>query len=102
METPSEILDIAFQRARSDITRQLVTDVEIIDKVDFVCRNIQNRAGIRLLLACLLAKVHNPQVDIRKPYTEIGTPDSYSGRTYDEAYISSFIMKYELPCNPTT
>ncbi len=102
METPSEILDIAFQRARSDITRQLVTDVEIIDKVDFVCRNIQNRAGIRLLLACLLAKAHNPRVDIRKPYTEIGGSDCYSGRTYDELYISPFIMKHQLPCNPTT
>ena len=54
------------------------------------------------MLACLLAKAHNPKVDIRKPYTEIGGTNSYSGRTYDELYLSAFINKYELPCNPTT
>lgn len=57
---------------------------------------------MRLLLACLLAKVHNPGVDIRKPYTAIGSPDSFSGRTYDEKYLSPFIHEHGLPCNPTT
>src|SRR5207302_401012 len=61
-----------------------------------------NRACIRLLLACTLAKSHNPSVDIRKPYTEIGDSDAYSGRTYDERYVSSFIIQHNLPCNPTT
>lgn len=63
---------------------------------------MQNRAGVRALLACLLAKVHDPEVDIRKPYTEIGGPDSYSGRTYDERFITQFVVRYRLPCNPTT
>lgn len=36
------------------------------------------------------------------PYTEIGTPTAYSGRYYDESYITAFINKHELPCNPTT
>ncbi len=57
---------------------------------------------MRALLACLLAKVHRLQLDIRKPYTEIGTDDSYSGRTYEERYITPFIYRYDLPCNPTT
>jgi hypothetical protein len=61
-----------------------------------------NRAGARLLLACALAKVVNPQVDIRKPYTEIGGSDSYSGRIYDETYIGPFINNHDLPANPTT
>lgn len=77
-------------------------DPEIVNKVDFVCRNLQNRACARLLLACSLAKVHNPDVDIRKPYTEIEDPDAYSGRTYDESYMSAFINQHNLPCNPTT
>ncbi len=67
-----------------------------------MCRNIRNRAGVRVLLACSLAKVHNPGIDIRKPYTEIGDSDCYSGRTHDEAYVTEFITKHELPCNPTT
>ena len=41
-------------------------------------------------------------MDIRKPYTEIGDEDAYSGRTYDESYISQFITEHDLPCNPTT
>jgi hypothetical protein len=53
-------------------------------------------------MACLLAKVDKPGVDVRKPYTEIGTPDAFSGRTYDEHYITAFVMEHELPCNTTT
>ena len=102
MPYPPEILDIAFKRAIAHITEPIVKNPEIVDRVERVCRNIRNRACVRLLLACLLAKIHKPEIDIRKPYTEIGDSDSYSGRTYDEKYISSFIVKYDLPCNPTT
>jgi hypothetical protein len=69
--------------------------------IEQVCRS-RVGAPLRALLACLLAKAHRPELDIRKPYTEIGTEDSYSGRSYDEEYISSFIQRYQLPCNPTT
>lgn len=53
-------------------------------------------------MACTLAKVMHPAIDIRKPYTEIGGGDSYSGRDYDQMYIGDFINTYELPANPTT
>lgn len=56
---------------------------------------------MRLLLACTLAKVVNPAVDIRKPYTELGD-DSFSGRNYDETYITTLINEHNLPANPTT
>lgn len=102
MPLPSEILVLAFQRASNRIAEPIVNDSEIVSRVEYVCRNIQNRAAVRLLLACLLAKVHKPSVDIRKPYTQIGDPDCYSGRTYDEAYITAFINQHQLPCNPTT
>ena len=53
-------------------------------------------------MACLLAKIDRPKVDPRKPYTEIGDADSFSGRSYDESYITHFINEHRLPCNPTT
>ena len=53
-------------------------------------------------MACLLAKLHRPDVDIRKPYTEIGDANAFSGRTYDERYITTFINENNLPCNNTT
>jgi hypothetical protein len=96
------ILDLAHRRASKHQTAPLIKNAELIAGVEYVCRNIQNRAGVRLLMACLLAKVHNPAVDVRKPYTEIGEPDSFSGRAYDEQYVTDFIVKHELPCNPTT
>lgn len=102
MATPSEILDLAYRRASSELNNPFVEDNQIWTKVEIVCRSIQNRAVVRLLLACLVAKVHRPEIDIRKPYTQIGGPESFSGRTYDERYLTEFIIRHDLPCNPTT
>lgn len=102
MASPSEILDLTYQRAVKNTKSSLIANTSIADGVEYVCRNLQNRAGVRLLLACLLAKVHRPEVDVRKPYTEIGDDDAFSGRTYDEQYITAFIDQHELPCNQTT
>lgn len=102
MATPAEILDVSFRRAEADLNTPLVADPAVSEKVEYVARNLQNRAVVRLLLACLLAKVHQPQLDVRKPYTEISGEDSFSGRTYDEAYITPFVFAHHLPCNPTT
>jgi DNA adenine methylase len=50
--------------------------------------------------------VHEPQLDIRKPYTEIAGDDgrdSFSGRMYDERYVQVlYAQPYNLPINPTT
>lgn len=102
MQLPSDILVLAFQKASAHLSEPIINHPEIVSRVEYVCQNIQNRAAVRLLLACLLAKIHNPSVDIRKPYTQIGGSDCYSGRTYDEAYITAFINEHNLPCNPTT
>ena len=53
-------------------------------------------------MACMLAKLDRPGVDPRKPHTEIGGRGSFSGRTYDEQYLTHFINANHLPCNPTT
>jgi len=100
--TPAAILDVAFQQAEASIAQPIVTNPSIAKKIDYVSSYVGNRAVVRLLLACALAAIHRVNVDIRKPYTEIGTPDAYSGRYYDESYITAFINQHELPCNPTT
>lgn len=71
-------------------------------KIEFICRNIRIKAPIRFILSCCSAKIDNPKLDIRKPYTEIKHKNAYSGRTYDEQYIQKIIEKYNLPCNSTT
>lgn len=102
MANPAEILDLAYQKATQHLKTLVLTDTATAEKIEYVCRNLQNRAGVRILMACLLAKIHRPEVDIRKPYTEIGTTDAFSGRTYDEQYVTAFIDQHQLPCNPTT
>src|SRR5258708_6162813 len=100
--TPVEILQTALTQASAHLSESFIEDTKIRERVEFVCRCIQNRAGARVLLAGLLAKISKPHIDIRKPYTEIHGVDTYSGRRYDETYITSFIHEYNLPLNSTT
>ncbi len=103
MATPDRILENALRHARDRINEPLIDDDEILNRIIYVTRCLSNRAGVRLLMSCALAKISRPQVDIRKPYTEIGTPDSFSGRVeFDEKYIWPFAFKHQLPVNSTT
>ncbi len=100
--TPEQILEAIHDRAATTPKKTVITNAEIRQRVDYVCRCMSNRAGVRLLMSCLLGKLHNPGVDPRKPYTEIGGNDSFSGRTYDERFLTTFINQHRLPVNPTT
>ncbi|WAC06610.1 MAG: restriction endonuclease, SacI family [Thermodesulfobacteriota bacterium] len=100
--TPEQILEEIYKRAENSRKKSFITDGVIKKQIDYVCHCTSNRAGVRLLMACLLGKLDNPKVDPRMPYTEIGTNDCFSGRTYDERYITHFINVHRLPCNPTT
>ena len=97
-----DILDAIYKQALSSLNKKDTTDKEAFSKIESVARCPTNRASIRLLMSCLLAKIHRPETDPRKPYTEIGTKDSFSGRVYDEKYLTDFIQAYNLPCNQTT
>jgi hypothetical protein len=100
--TPDKLLDKLLQKAQKLGSKSCIKDTEVRQRIEYICCCLTNRAGVRLLMACMLGKLDQPKVDPRKPYTEIGTEDCFSGRTYDEQYITSFINKHALPCNPTT
>lgn len=99
--SPASVLDLAYERASKNVDKQLVRDSRAVSNIEFVCR-CSNQAGTRFLLACLIAHLSDPELDIRKPYTEIGGAGIYSGRRYDEAYVAPFAFKHNLPVNPTT
>lgn len=80
MADPKEILENALRRARSNVSQPLIADETILARVIYIARCLTNRAGVRMILTCTLAKIHRPTVDLRKPYTEIGGEDSFSGR----------------------
>lgn len=102
MSAPEVILANILKRACEDINTSVISDDDIRSRVEYVCRQISNRACPRLLMACLLAKIDRSDIDPRKPYTEIGDPDAFSGRSYDEQYITRFIYENRLPLNSTT
>lgn len=101
MAEPTEALNLAITRASANLTISLLDDATLIEQINLVCRS-SNRAVVRLLMACALAKIDQPAVDIRKPYTQIDSDDTFSGRSYDEKYLDEFIHAHQLPCNPTT
>lgn len=102
----SQILEDSCKRAGFRLGQSFVANAEIRERVEAVALCLKNRAGVRALLAGLLAKIHDPRIDIRKPYTDIAGEtgeDRYSGRFYDERYVQKLVAKpYNLPINATT
>ena len=74
----------------------------VLRRIEYMVNCLENRACVRLLMSCMLGKIERPDIDPREPYTKIGGSSSFSGRAYDEQYITPFINKYSLPCNSTT
>ena len=99
---PISVLEELYELANNNLSKSVVKLTETRNYIEAICRCNTNKAPIRFLMSCLLAKIDNQNVDIRKPYTEIKDNDTYSGRYYDERYIELFVHKYKLPCNPTT
>jgi len=98
---PFEILEDLLKKTKK-MSKSNVKSIELRKKIELICRCNANKAPIRFLMSCLLAKIYDSKIDIRKPYTEISGKDTYSGRFYDEKYIDLLVHKYNLPCNPTT
>ena len=106
MDSAEKILEDTFRRVENlkiqGYSLPFISDNDCAVAAELISRNPRNRAAVRLVLACTLAKIHDPKRDIRKPYTEIGDPDCFSGRSYDEKYLGTFLRKYRLPINDTT
>lgn len=99
---PADQLEKLLTQAERKLSIRELKTPSLHQDLIFVCRYTGNRAPIRLLIACLLAKICKPEIDPCKPYTEIGGLDSFSGRAFDEKYVTGFISKHRLPCNSTT
>ena len=102
MENCSPLLEASLRSVQNNLAHSFIHDEQIALRVAAVVNCPGNRAGVRLVMACMLAKVHRPEIDPRKPYTKIGSKDCFSGRSYDEQFIGGFITKHNLPCNSTT
>jgi DNA adenine methylase len=102
----SKPLEAAFSRAVARLQQSFIADSSLQKKIAYVIDCQSNRAGARFLMACALAKLDNPKLDIRKPFIEVyesaAKKNAYSGRRYDEQSVFDFIRKHRLPCSATT
>ena len=102
MIKPENLLEQYFQEVSQKPEKSFISGADLQSNVEFICRCLSNKAPIRFLMACLLGKIHDPKVDIRKPYTEIDGKGTFSGRSFDEQYVEPFVIKHKLPTNSTT
>ena len=65
--TPEEILRSIHDQAAA-ANESVVADEVTREKIQYVALCTVNRAGVRLLMACLLGKLHRPRVDPRNPW----------------------------------
>ncbi len=93
-------LDILYKKASKSKRSYVESRIEV--PINDICRNIRNKAPIRYLMSGLVAKIEKPTINLRKPTTALGGNDAYEGRGVDEKIIEPFVLKYQLPCNPTT
>ena len=99
----TKILGELYKEATKNVNARSVSDPIIFTKIENITKCFSNRSIVRFLMACLLAKIHRPEVDIRKPYTEISTEDSFfRKKPMTKKYLTDFINMHDLPCNPTT
>src|SRR5689334_9298914 len=94
------ILERAYERASLAGGQSDIQAADVNGRLEYIARH-SNGAPRRLLLAGLVAKIHKPAIDIRRPYTEIdgeaNLADVYSGRRYDEDVVEPFIYRENLP-----
>ncbi len=51
-----------------------------------------------VLLGCVLARIQDHNIDVRKPYVNQGT-DAFNGRTLDERVVNPFLQSKRVPCS---
>jgi hypothetical protein len=86
-----------FAEAEKSPESWSIADRAIADRIEFVATCLANRAGVRLIMSCMLAKIDNPAVDPREPITEIASETCFSGRSYDEQFLTAFITEHKRP-----
>lgn len=87
----------AFDLAEEDFREKRRVDVpEVIQTATSVLVDSKTQAFREALIGCCLARIIDPQIDIRLPYMNQGD-DAYNGRTLDENVVNPFLHEREIP-----
>ena len=91
-------LETAFETAESSLlTDQSVgaPTQHVADAIDIVFSS-NTQAFREVLLGCLLARIQDKAINIRRPYVSQGD-DAYNGRTLDERVVNPILQKKRIP-----
>ena len=67
--TPEDILRGIYERAEAAalVDKSVIPDIYIRERAAYVCHCTSNRAGVRLLMSCLLGKLDKPALTRANP-----------------------------------
>jgi hypothetical protein len=93
----SVLLSDAFSSAQQDLANNAEppVDASVAEACQGVIRSA-TQAYREVLLGCVLAKLLNPAVNVRKPYAGQGD-DAFNGRTLDERVVNRFLKHQRIP-----
>lgn len=70
---------------------------DLVQHFDTIFRS--STQGYReVFLGCILARLNNPSIDIRKPYMKHGA-NAYNGRTLAEKVVTPFLHEKRIPAS---
>jgi len=91
MPTPTEILNVVYQNAKTGTVSDLLTSDQQI-RVTMIVDHAESHKGVlAALITSLVRKIQTPTQDVRLHKTIF--PDGYSGRSYDFNFITPFIRQ---------
>ena len=96
-DSASVLLNALFDEAETDLLAQVTrpTVPEIDDALDTIFSS-RTQAYREALLGCFLAKLDEPETNVRKPYVAQGD-DAFNGRTLDERVINPTLQQRRVP-----
>jgi hypothetical protein len=92
------LLKGAFEKAEVARSKQANAVPKIIVSATQILFQSKTQAFREALVGCILVRILDPQIDIRKPYVNQGD-DAFNGRTLDEKVINPFFQEKEIPCS---
>lgn len=98
-ESAKSLLETTFQQSETNFLGNSIPNVD--SQFAHSCDSIfssNTQAYREVLLGCLVARIQDNSVDIRKPYINQGE-HAFNGRTLDERVINPFLRNKRVPCS---
>lgn len=93
------LLESEFAKVEAESLQGTYQQAEpsLIPHLDLIFHS-KTQAYREVLLGCVIARLQDKTINIRKPYVKQGY-DAYNGRTLDERVINPFLQDKRIPCS---